>query len=140
MRAIGAARVTLSMNAQQIDEVATSANSSKAKGDSLSLPLYLRVVAGYLSSLQSLNLNAWTRSHSSWVWVWVEGQNIVWVGDEHKAVESPKLGGVIVARVQTRGDGPFGPPRPRDVCCLNHRSYRDFSYIVIISSIITSGI
>ena len=28
------------------------------------------------------------------VWVWVKGQNVVWVSDEHVA-ESPKLGGVI---------------------------------------------
>ena len=42
--------------------------------------------------------------------VWVKGQNIVWVSDEHIA-ESPKLGGVI-ATPRSR-DGPFGPPRPR---------------------------
>ena len=31
-----------------------------------------------------------------WVWVWVKGQNVVWVSDERDA-ESPILGGVIVA-------------------------------------------
>ena len=41
------------------------------------------------------------------VWVWVKGQNIVWVSDEHVA-ESPKLGGVIAApQGQTDARGRF---------------------------------
>ena len=31
------------------------------------------------------------------IWVWVEGQSIVWVDNEYDEAESSKHGGVIVA-------------------------------------------
>ena len=60
--------------------------------------------------------------------IWVKGQNIVWVSDEHVA-ESPKLGGVIAAPhlqddlpdlfVDYRKDCvPDGPPAGAAVVCF----------------------